>query len=147
MATVFPRRHNPFYRFGERYGHFIGEGEFLGRSALGENISIAPHSATNISKNEEFYEIEVIAPGFDKDDIEISLHQGILTVKADKKVKRKSSGKTYLLQEYNHEMLERSYELPDNVDTEKISARYENGILYLTLPCKKIESPKQVTIQ
>lgn len=148
METLFPRRNNPFHRFGERYGHYFGDNEFLGRSPLGDHISIAPHTAANISKNGETYEIEVVAPGFNKDDIEVSVHQGILTVKADKKVKHSKQEKEYILHEYNHQMLERSFKLPDNVNADAISARYENGILHLRLPYKQVTSAnKQITIQ
>jgi len=148
METLFPRRNNPFQRFGERYGHYFGDNEFLGRSPLGDHISIAPHTAANISKNGEAYEIEVVAPGFDKDDMEISVHQGILTVKADKKVKHSVQEKEYILHEYNHNMLERSFKLPDNVDADAIGARYENGILYLRLPYKQVTTAnKQIAIE
>lgn len=148
METLFPRRHNPFRRFGEHYGHYFGDNEFLGRSPLGDHISIAPHTAANVSKSKDYYEIEVIAPGFDKDDIEISVHQGILSIKADKKVKHESVDKEYIRHEYNHQMLERSFQLPDNVDADAVSARYENGILYLRLPHKQLKiANKQITIQ
>ncbi|MCS7018794.1 MAG: Hsp20/alpha crystallin family protein [Cytophagales bacterium] len=148
METLFPRRNNPFQRFGDRYGHYFGDSEFLGRSPLADYISVAPHTAANISKNAEAYEIEVVAPGFDKEDIELSVHQGILMIKADKKVKHNVQKKEYILHEYNHEMLERSFKLPDNVDADAISARYENGILHLRLPYKPTKvANKQISIQ
>lgn len=91
--------------------------------------------------------MEVVAPGFDKDDMEISVHQNILTIKADKKVKHSQQDKEYILHEYNHEMLERSFKLPENVDIDSISARYENGILYLRLPYKQTTAAgKQILI-
>ncbi|WP_448518913.1 Hsp20/alpha crystallin family protein [Rhodoflexus sp.] len=148
METLFPRRNNPFRRFGEHYGHYFGDNEFLGRSPMGDHISIVPHTAANISKNGDYYEIEVVAPGFSKDEMEISVHQGILSIKADKKVRQTKTGKEYILHEYNHEMLERAFKLPDNVDADAITAKHENGILYLRLPYKPSPTAgKQVAIE
>jgi len=84
METLFPRRNNPFQRFGERYGHYFGDNEFLGRSPLGDHISIAPHTAANISKSGKAYEIEVVERSFklpdnvDADAIGARYENGIL---------------------------------------------------------------------
>jgi hypothetical protein len=90
---LFPCRNNPLQRFGERYGHYFVDNEFLGRSALGNCISIAQRTAANISKSGKAYEIEVVAPGFDKEGHGNQRASGHIDGKSRQKSKAQFAGK------------------------------------------------------
>lgn len=94
---------------------------------------------TNIQETEESYELEIEMPGYKKEQIKISLEQGYLTVSATKEQKDES-GKRYLRKEMA-ESCQRSFYIGDRVTEEQIKAKYDNGILCITVPKAK---PKEV---
>jgi len=94
-----------------------------------------------------YFEVEI--PGVKKEDVKVSVNnENILTIKGEKKFERKDEVKSCCRSERVYGEFMRSFQLPDNTDSEKISASYNNGILTLTVP--KIEpvkpSEKQVEI-
>lgn len=93
---------------------------------------------TDIKETDETYELELELPGYAKDEIKISLENGYLTVNATKS--KKEDGKKYLRREIS-ESTSRSYYVGADVTREQIKARFENGMLMLTVPKS---SPKQV---
>lgn len=92
---------------------------------------------TNIKENDKDYELDLELPGFEKEDIKISLENGYLTVSASKK---KDEGKKYLRREIS-EKVSRSYFVGTNVKNEDIKAKYRNGILTLNVPKDSPELP------
>lgn len=96
------------------------------------NPSFFNFSATDIKETDNEYIIEAEMPGFDKDELEITLHDNKLIISADHKeiVEEKNR---YLKRERSYGSIRRSYQL-EAVDEEKIRAKYENGILKITLP-------------
>ena len=93
---------------------------------------------TNIKETEQAYELELELPGYAKDEIKISLENGYLTVNAARN--KKEDGKKYLRREIS-ESTSRSYYVGADVTREQIKAKFENGMLLLTVPKA---SPKQV---
>lgn len=93
----------------------------------------------NISNNEKDFGLEFAVPGFDKGDFDISANDGILHVKAEKKTEKEEKEDNYTRREFSYSNFERSFSIPDNVNEEAISAKYENGILHVSLP--KMEKP------
>ncbi|MCG6169888.1 Hsp20/alpha crystallin family protein [Leptospira sanjuanensis] len=90
--------------------------------------------AVNVVKTKEGYELECAAPGLDKKDFKIDLEGDLLTISATKKTESKEEDKHYSKREYNYSSFSRSFNLPDTADREKITAKYENGILKLAIP-------------
>ncbi len=86
---------------------------------------------TNIRENEENYELDLALPGYAKDEIKVSLDGGYLTVSA-RKEKKEENGR-YLCREIQ-ESTSRSYYVGNGITGEEIKAKYENGILSLTVP-------------
>ena len=90
--------------------------------------------AMNIKENDENFEIELSAPGFNKKDFEITIENGILHISAEKKVENEEIDENFTRKEFSYNSFTRSFTLPDIVDVEdKINAKYKNGILKLTL--------------
>lgn len=98
--------------------------------------------AVNIRETADNYEVEVAAPGMDKTDFEISLDGNLLTISSSKEQQGETEHEGYSRREFSYQSFQRSFELPkDVVDEEKIAARYEKGLLLLTIP--KREEAKQ----
>jgi HSP20 family protein len=95
----------------------------------------------NISEGKNNYKIEMAAPGLKKDDINIDVDGGMITISCEKESestngngKNSDNENTYTRREYNYSSFSRSFTIPDNANTEKMSAKYSDGILHLTIP-------------
>lgn len=86
----------------------------------------------NVKQTESGFELEVVAPGFGKEDFRISLDKNLLTISAEKKAEEGKAEK-HIRREYQFQSFKRSFTLTDKVDTEKIEAKYENGVLFISL--------------
>lgn len=100
---------------------------------------------TDVQEHEGHYEVAIDLPGFKKEDLSLELHEGYLTVSASKAHEQdqhegdKPEGKIIRQERYAGSMT-RSYYVGEGLTEEDIKARYEHGVLYLTLPKK--ETPK-----
>ncbi len=99
--------------------------------------------AVNIIEKEKEFQIEVAAPGFNKDDFKIELDNNILTISTTKEKKEEHKEDDYSCKEFGYYSFARSFSLPeDKVNNEKINAKYVNGILYVSIPKRKEEKAK-----
>jgi HSP20 family protein len=104
--------------------------------------------AVNVVETEKEFEVEMAAPGLDKKDFNITVENGILSITCEKETENQEDKKNYMRKEYNYTGFSRSFTLPENIKTEKVDARYENGILKLVLP-KAVEAkvkPKAIEV-
>lgn len=92
----------------------------------------------NIIENETNYQVEVAAPGLEKKDFKVEVQNGVLHVSAEKKDSIEEKEKNYHRREFSYTSFSRSFTLPENSNTDKIEAKYDNGVLQLTLPKKEI---------
>jgi HSP20 family protein len=95
----------------------------------------------NIAENDKNYSLEVVAPGFAKDDFKLKVDDDVLTISAETKTESNSDGKDkdYTRREYSYSSFTRSFRLPDNVKDDSISASYKDGVLDIELPKSKTE--------
>lgn len=103
----------------------------------------------NVKETDGTYQVEVVAPGFEKNDFKISVEKNILTISAEGKHEVKSENEKQIRSEYNYRSVKRSFTLDEKIDTEKIEAKYVNGVLTLNLP-RKAEvkaSTKEISVQ
>ena len=93
------------------------------------------------------YHIEMDIPGYDKKDINIEVKDGYLTVKASKETEDKEESKNYIRRERVVGSFTKSFALGD-VDTDKIDAKFENGILNVTIPKQEVvDNTKTIEIK
>jgi HSP20 family protein len=99
----------------------------------------------NLRETDATYEMELVAPGLRKEDFQLNVSNDMLTVSFEEKNENKETNNQegWVRQEYRKRSFSRSFHLNDAVDTNNISAHYENGILYVTLP--KNEKLKQMS--
>jgi HSP20 family protein len=101
--------------------------------------------AVNISEDEKAYAVDVVAPGYTKDDFKVHIEDDILTISAENK-KESADGtanKKYNRREYSYNSFTRSFRLPDNAKDDAIDAAYQDGILKLRI--EKTENPVKAT--
>ncbi|ROH99643.1 Hsp20/alpha crystallin family protein [Chryseobacterium daecheongense] len=99
--------------------------------------------SVNIKETGDAYEVEVAAPGMEKNDFKVTLDGNLLTISSSKEDQREEQNDNYTRREFSYQSFQRSFQLPkDVVDQENINARYENGLLRLTIP-KKEEAKKK----
>ena len=100
-------------------------------------------SKCNVKEGEDGYEVDMAAPGLGKKDFKIELNHGILTISSEKKNENETKkGQQFTRREFSYQSFSRSFNLPHTVDSEKISAKYDNGILKVTIPKKEEAKPK-----
>ena len=100
--------------------------------------------AVNIIENEDEFRIEVAAPGMTKEDFHVDVNpHNELVISMEKKNEEKEEDPkkkgTYLRREFSYSRFQQSLLLPDNVETEKISAKVEHGVMTIDIPKKKVE--------
>ncbi len=103
----------------------------------------------NIKETENVYVLEVIAPGFQKEDFQINLDNNTLTVSVENKTENENPNERYVRKEYRQQAFKRSFTIDEIIDAENIVAKYLNGILILNLPKKVLvkASAKEIIIQ
>jgi len=108
-------------------------GRYVGCLVLhGDEKSFVP--VFDISENEKEYSVIAELPGIDEKDIEVTLLDGILTVKGEKKQETEDKEETYHRIERRYGSFVRSFRIPDKVETDKINATFKDGVLRLTVP-------------
>lgn len=88
----------------------------------------------DVIENETAYELQVAVPGLNKEDFNIELKENILTISGERKFTNEKKEKNYHSIETQFGSFRRSFTLPENTDGSKINAKYNNGILELTIP-------------
>ena len=123
-------------------GNFFGPGllDFDGDFPSRDFANRIP--SVNIAENTKDFKIEMAVPGMEKKDFHVNVENGMLTVSAEKKEETKEEKKNYSRREYSYNSFSRSFRLPENCLPEKVDAKYDNGILHLTLPKKEVSVSK-----
>lgn len=104
--------------------------------------------AMNIAETDAAYTVDIVVPGFNKEDINIDVDNDILTISAEAKQETSEEKKEYTRKEYNFSSFSHSFHLPDNVKDDSITAEYKDGVLKLSMPKtdKQITASKKIAI-
>ncbi len=102
--------------------------------------------AVDVYETENSVEIEMEAPGIDEKDLKVKLEDSSLTISGERNFEKKEEKHNYYRMERSYGSFKRSFLLPDNVNKDAIKAKYENGILKLSLPKKTESKPKEIAI-
>ncbi|NJN33021.1 MAG: Hsp20/alpha crystallin family protein [Saprospiraceae bacterium] len=146
------RAFNPFNSFAPTVNvrHFDGL-DRLFNDFFADDFSVKNRAATpsvNVSENDQFFTLAVVAPGFAKENFKIQVEKNVLTISGEVKVETKTEGDDapkadkILRHEFRISSFKRQFTLPENVDATAIKAAYDNGILTVQLP--KIEKQNSV---
>ena len=126
--------------------------DFFDNSWMNRPTYTAP--AINVIENEKEYDVELAAPGLDKEDFKVHVDEdNNLHIEMEKKSENKEGKKhgKYLRREFSYEKFQQTLLLPDDVDSAKIEAKVEKGVLNIHLPKKEVtvkkDTVKQIDIQ
>lgn len=107
--------------------------------------------AVNITERKDDYLVSLAVPGLKKEDFKIDVEGNLLTISSEKEEQKEEEDERYTRKEYNYSSFERSFTLPDEVNQDKIDARYQDGVLKLSLPkkeeAKRMAISKQIAVK
>jgi HSP20 family protein len=132
---AYPRR-DWFERFFE---------DFTMPNVFSEETGFSP--AFDVSETDEQLTVKAELPGIAEKDIDISISDGILTIKGEKKHEKEEEDARYHTVERRYGSFSRTMRLPTDVDTEKVDATFKDGVLRLTLPKSAASKPRKIEIK
>ncbi|MGB6037746.1 MAG: Hsp20/alpha crystallin family protein [Cryomorphaceae bacterium] len=140
MSLIRLKHQAPVRNNFENFFNDFFEGEFNSDRLRGKGS--AP--AANVKETEKAFHIELLVPGMEKEDFKIELNVDLLTIKTEKTEDKEEKSERFTKREFTITSFERAFRLPENIDFEKINARYQNGILKLEIPKTEIEEEVKV---
>ena len=90
--------------------------------------------AVDVTQTDKGYEITAELPGMEDKDIEVKLTNGVLTLRGEKRDEKEEKTKDYYVRERSFGSFERSFQVPEDVDADKVTASFKKGVLTVTLP-------------
>ena len=114
-------------------------------SLFGEDKTWMP--AFDITENEKEYIVTAELPGIDPKEIDVTLTDGILSVKGEKKEEKEDKEKDYHRVERRYGSFHRSFRIPGEVKSDKVDANFKDGVLRLTLPKAEEAKPKKIEVK
>jgi HSP20 family protein len=114
---------------------------FVGRPAS----AFAP--AFEVKETGDMFVVRADVPGVAESDLDINVHNNILTVSGSRQAEERKDGESYQLYERQYGSFSRSFSLPDMADGERIEAKLENGVLELTIAKKAEAKPRKITLK
>jgi len=113
--------------------------EVFERQSTATELTYKP--AANVREDEQNYTLELALPGFSKEEITIKFEEDVLTVTAGHQPKEDEKDPKYTWNEFGYKSkYERTFQLPETLDADNIGAKFENGILLITLPKKEVQA-------
>lgn len=99
----------------------------------------------NINETNKEYQLDLSVPGMKRDDFNVDVDNGIITISSEKEEEKNEENKNYSRREFSYSKFSRSFTLPENADENNINAKYDNGILRVTIPKveESISKPKK----
>ena len=122
---------------------------FFGRRTNGrDDITLADWAPlADITEDDKEYVIKAELPDVKKEDVKVTVENGVLTIAGERKFETRDSGKGYHRLERSYGRFTRSFAVPNAFDTENIAADYKNGVLSVSLPKKEAAKPRQIKIE
>jgi HSP20 family protein len=106
--------------------------------------SFAP--AVDVYEDEHSVTLKIEVPGIDEKDIDVRVENNTLTVHGERKIEKEEKEENYRRVERQYGSFTRTFNLPTTVDSEKVSANYDKGVLKIALPKKAEAKPKQIKV-
>jgi HSP20 family protein len=150
-SSQLPQQWQPFERFRREMDRLFDD--FSSGFWRGSLFDMAPPfrraeaafrtmPAVDVAETEKAYKIAAELPGLDEKNIEVKLANGVLSIKGEKQEEKEEKQKDYYRRERSFGSFERSFQVPNDVEADKIEASFKNGVLSVTLP-KTAEAQKE----
>lgn len=113
--------------------------------AYGEQPTALPK--VNVIEKDEAFHLEAETPGMTEKDVSIEFHDGVLTLKGQKEKSSQNDKNDYRIREFSKQSFTRSFRLSEQIDSERVEARMDQGILKVTLPKKEQAKQKKIEVK
>ena len=133
-------RYDPFANFDDWFKGF-------GMRPFSMDMETAPTIKIDLSENDTAYTVRAEIPGVKKEDVKVTVEDGVLTIQGERKQEKEEKGRKYHRIERAYGRFVRSFTLPDTVDEGKVRAEYADGVLKLHLPKSEKAKPKQIDVK
>lgn len=142
-------RYNPFNDFKKSIEVFNNLFNVENRDIAAEAAEIDFLPSVNSREDEKAFYLEVDLPGVKKEDIELNIADGVLTIKGERKTQNEQEDKNYYKIESSYGKFQRSFTLPKDIDESKIEAEVKDGVLSLTIPksVQDVQKIKKIAIK
>ncbi len=121
-AGLWPSLYDPFRSFGAKLADWLSP-------------------ATEASGNDTAYDISMELPGVSENDIELTVENGVVTIRGEKKTHEEKTGDTWYFSERQYGAFRRSFRLPEDAEGAKAEARMKDGVLHVRVPKRVQEAP------
>ena len=135
---------SPFRDLDDIFERFARNADLPGGSLAGTSRW---RPAANIVENDDEYTIRADLPEVKREDIDVNVENGVVTLSGERRVEKSSDGEKEHRRETFYGSFSRSFALPDNVDQSKISAESKDGVLVVHLPKLEKAQPKSISIK
>ncbi|MCL4106297.1 UNVERIFIED_CONTAM: hypothetical protein GTU68_061139 [Idotea baltica] len=125
-------RHNPANYLDRFFNEPVFQDGFF-KDAWNRNVAQV-NPSVNIVEHKDDFTIELVSPGLTKEDFKINVEKNVMTIKVEQEAEATNEDKKWHRREFSFSSFERSFRLPETIQEDKIGARYEQGILFVTLP-------------
>ena len=120
-SGLWPSLYDPFRAFGSRLADWL-------------------NPATEASSGDKAYDISMELPGVAEGDVELTVENGVVTVRGEKKTQEEKKGDTWYFSERQYGAFRRSFRLPEDAEGDKAEARMKDGVLHVSVPKKSREA-------
>jgi len=103
--------------------------------------------SVDIKEDKEAFTIEADIPGVDPKDIDVSMENGVLTIRGERNLEKREEDKSYKRVERLYGTFYRRFSLPETADPEKISASGKNGVLQVRIPKREVAQPRRIAVK
>ena len=131
-------------RMDRMFEELMGRG--LGRLAEDDRLRGSWSPAVNILEKKDAIVITADLPGLKAEDVDVTVDNGVLTIRGERRLEEASEGETYHRVERVYGVFERTFTLPNSVDVNRIDAKFHNGEMVVTLPKREESKPRAVKV-
>lgn len=103
--------------------------------------------AFEVKETNDAFVLKADLPGVSENDLDIAVHNNVLTVSGSRQAEERKEGESYALYERQFGSFSRSFSLPDMADGERIEAKLENGVLHLSIAKKAEAKPRKIALK
>jgi HSP20 family protein len=131
-------------RMDRMFEELMGRG--LRRLAEDDRVRGSWSPAVNILERKDAIVITADLPGLKAEDVDVTVDNGVLTIRGERRLEEASEGETYHRVERVYGVFERTFTLPNSVDVNRIDAKFRNGEMLVTLPKREESKPRAVKV-
>lgn len=140
-------RYNPWSLFDQLSRELNNPLSIADRDDDGNVATATWTPSVDITEDDNAFVLHADIPGVKPDDIEVSMDNGVLTIKGERKTEEKTEKENFRRVERQYGMFYRRFTLPDSADAEKIDAHSEHGVLKITIPKKEVALSRRISVK